>query len=497
MSSVSIIATREYRQIATTRGFWITLLLVPLAILASTLVTRLAAAPRDVVYTIVDMSGRYAASLDRRVEVDYQRRGLSEVAAYAQAWRIKPGPIAAAWSDGPSWYNDDRIDRFIAMGGVEAAGRAVNAHRPHGAPEFLTPQRMYRDVALPSGLDDGDPVAFGAVLNRLFQTNIPTPSGPRTLALAIYIPKDFGAGSSPVRMWTNGSSVTPLIDTMREELARAARRDALGHDGLSTEETYRVERLAVPMQVIDPPAGGGRDGLIIRSIVPLALVYLLLVTMMTTGGMLLQGMIEERSNKLLESLLACVSPSELMYGKLVGLGAVGLTIILFWAACAIAAVSTSAGIVTTILRPSLSALDQPWIVAALIFYFLSGYLIISMIYLAIGSVCSSIQEAQAFLMPVMVVITLPVLALVTTSVSNPGSMFAKVMSWIPIYTPFAMLARLVTGVTMSEVQGTAALVLGFIWLESILLGRLFEANLLNTGQPPTLVSVIRMMGRRS
>ena len=82
------------------------------------------------------------------------------------------------------------------------------------------------------------------------------------------------------------------------------------------------------MAVTAPPQGGGRSQMMVRSIVPLALVYLLLTAALITGGMMLQGVIEERSNRLLEAVLACVEPRELMDGKLIGLGAVGLTIML-------------------------------------------------------------------------------------------------------------------------------------------------------------------------
>jgi ABC-2 type transport system permease protein len=67
------------------------------------------------------------------------------------------------------------------------------------------------------------------------------------------------------------------------------------------------------------------------------------------------------------------------------------------------------------------------------------------------------------------------------------------MSWIPLYTPFAMLARLGSGVTLVEILGTGLLLAVFVSLELVLLGRVFRASLLHTGQPPKLGTFLKLM----
>jgi ABC-2 type transport system permease protein len=70
------------------------------------------------------------------------------------------------------------------------------------------------------------------------------------------------------------------------------------------------------------------------------------------------------------------------------------------------------------------------------------------------------------------------------------------LSWIPIYTPFAMLARLGSGVQAWEVLGSGALLFAFLALEFSLIGRIFESNILSTGQPPTWNAIARMVLRK-
>ena len=124
-----------------------------------------------------------------------------------------------------------------------------------------------------------------------------------------------------------------------------------------------------------------------------------------------------------------------------------------------------------------------WIVVAMIFYFLSGYLILSMVFLAIGSLSDSMQDAQSYLMPVLLGVMLPVFIMMQASLTDSDSLLTQILSWVPLYTPFAMLARLATGVSLVEVAGTSVLLVGFIALELLFLGRLFQASVLGAGKP--------------
>jgi ABC-type Na+ efflux pump permease subunit len=184
-----------------------------------------------------------------------------------------------------------------------------------------------------------------------------------------------------------------------------------------------------------------------------------------------------------------------MTGKLIGLGAVGLTIVAAWIGCALLAAFSIDGAVADYLRPSLAGLNQPWMIPVMAFYFFCGYLMLAMLYLTIGALSDSMQDAQAYLMPVMMAVLLPVMMLVSSIMQNPSGFLPQAMSWIPLYTPFAMLARLGSGVTLAEIAGTGLLLAVFVTLEFILLGRVFRASLLNSGQPPRLGAFLKLMLR--
>ena len=491
-----LVAGREFRQIVATRGFWVMLLIVPLALGASVFATsRLAPSP-SVAYTLVDRSGAFAEQLEARLERDYQRQVLRELSTYVERWELASVDPQAPWAQRGSWLLDAEVERFVREGGADAAIVRLGPALPEGATEFEPPERRFYRVPPPEGVPTGEGAqAFGAALAPTLKEDVQTPEGEMPLALGIYIPEEFGATRAAAQVWTNGQFNNGLIETVREELTAMVRLDALQASGLSADEALRAQTLAAPMAVVEPPVGEERGIFATRSIIPIALMYLLLLTAMTTGSMMLQGLVEERSNKLLESVLACVRPSSLMNGKLVGLGGVGLAIIVVWAGCGVAAALSSTGTFADMLRTSFEGLEA-WMLPAMFFYFLAGYLIVSMLFLAIGTLSDSMQDAQAYLGPVLIVILMPVLILMQVSLRDSDSLFTQVLSWIPVYTPFAMLARLATGVSLVEVVGTTVLLIGFVALQLLLLGRLFEASVLSSGKP-TWREIAAMVGFKS
>jgi ABC-2 type transport system permease protein len=497
MRNILLVARREYRQVASRRGFVITLLALPLCFAISILASRFIHPPENNAYAIVDANGAYAAAVERRIELNYQRQVLSALSAYVEKWKLASADPAAPWARPQGWYGDAETEAFVAKGGLPAALREIAPRLPAEAPKFEAPTRKLVRIDLPAGVPtDAGPDHLGAALGPYLKGDVATPAGKRPLALVVYIPKGFGAPGASARMWTNGSDHAALIETVRAELTRALRLKALQAGGFSEAGAAQVDGLSAPITVAQAPVGDRRDQVVIRSAVPLALVYLLLITTITTGSMMLQGVIEERSNKLLEAVLACVKPAELMYGKLLGLGAIGLTIVLVWGGCAVGAGLAFKDFAADVLVPSMRSLDQPWMIAALLFYFLSGYLIVSMAFLTIGSVSNSMQDAQAFLMPVMMALMLPVVLMMNSALLNPGGPLPRVMSWIPVYTPFAMLARLNGGISVAEVAATGVLLVAFVALEFVMLGRVFRSNLLNAGQPPKLAGLFRLMIQR-
>jgi ABC-type Na+ efflux pump permease subunit len=246
-----------------------------------------------------------------------------------------------------------------------------------------------------------------------------------------------------------------------------------------------------------PPGGGARETLLVRSIVPMALAYVLMMSLMLSGSWMLQGSVEERSNKLIESLLACISPEELMYGKLLGGLSVGMMMLAVWAGCAGIAAFATQGIIADLIRPALAPVSSPGIIAAIVFFFVAGYVGISALFVAIGSMVDSMSEAQGYMMPVMFLILLPITVLLQAIVAGNDGPMVQVLTWVPLWTPFAVLARLGLGIAAWELIGAGLVLAAAIAIELVLIARLFRESLLASGQKPTLAALVQRLRRPS
>jgi ABC-2 type transport system permease protein len=282
---------------------------------------------------------------------------------------------------------------------------------------------------------------------------------------------------------------------VQEVLTRDLRTRFLAGQGVSPEAAQTASTIAPALEISTPPPGGGaRESMLVRSILPLAAAYLLMISLMLSGSWMLQGTVEERSNKLLETVLACISPEELMYGKLLGTAGVGLFMIAVWTGCGLFAAYATKGAIADFIRPALDPLSSPGIILAMIYFFVVGYLAIAILFLAIGAMSDSMRDAQGYLMPVLLVIILPISILMQSVLAgNSGGAMMEVLTWVPIWTSFAVLARLGLGIPTWEVIATGATLAVFTTVELILLARLFRASLLAQGQRPNLGQVIARM----
>ena len=490
MRAVLLVAWREFRQVVRTRGFWISLLVLPLALGVTYLGQRLGGSSGGTAYMLVDGTGRYGAAIRQRLEINHQRQVLIELSRYEARW------LGQGRAEPRRWFSESEVAAFIDAGGAPARLRIVKARLPEAAEPFLAPSPTVAEAAPPRSLAlAGDAAEVEAAIGAFIGEQTATAHGRRRLTTVVYIPPQFGQAPAPVRVWTRGIPSARVLEVVRSELARQLRRQALAESGVGEERIATIEGLQAPVLVTSAPSRRAAR-MTAGSILPLGAAYLLLMSMLMSGSLLLQGVMEERSNRLLEAVLACVTPAQLMYGKLLGLGAVGLIMIGVWAGCAALAAASVEGPVGEIIKAATPASGGGWLLAAVLFYFFAGQVMYATLFLAVGSMSDSMQDAQGYLTPIMLTVLLPFMLLMGQMVRNPDGFLPTVLPWIPIYTPFAMLARMGQGVSVAEAVGTSVLLVGFIALELLLLGRLFRRNLLRTGQPPKLGELARLMMAR-
>src|SRR5207344_393844 len=134
---------------------------------------------------------------------------------------------------------------------------------------------------------------------------------------------------------------------------------------------------------------------IVASYLPVAMAILLFIVSMMNASVLLQGVIEEKSSRMIEVLLSCATPRQILTGKLVGVIAVSLVTIVAWALMLTALMLFATDNAVTMIATGAAAVLDVHLLPLLIVYFLCQILIYGAIFLGIGSMASSLADAQA------------------------------------------------------------------------------------------------------
>ncbi|MEJ0027376.1 MAG: ABC transporter permease [Rhizomicrobium sp.] len=253
--------------------------------------------------------------------------------------------------------------------------------------------------------------------------------------------------------------------------------------------------VSVDLQSRNPERAAPVDS-IVASSVPIALAIILFVVSVMNSSVLLQGVVEEKSTRMIEVLLSCATPREITSGKLIGVIAVALTTLLIWALVLFALMAlASHGTVTTVLA-SLKAIAGIDTLPFLLVFFLCGLLIYGSLFLAIGSMASSLADAQSLLGPAMLILMLPNV-MIAGVMHDPNGAFATALTWIPIYTPFFMMLRIASHPPAWQLWGAVALALATTVLMVLWTGRVFATHVLTTERPPALGALLRGLLRRT
>ncbi len=484
--NVLLVAIREFRQVAAMKSFWLTLLLIPAALAIGPIFTRALDEDEAARVVVIDRAGGGAAdAVEQRFGMEDDRRTLRALSRYVRRHSLESADPQAPWTQHDRWYTDADVAAYRQAGGVDAAVGKIDRVRAEETPEFDPPAAEYSFARANAALASAKGEALQEQADALLDADSDAGDG-KAADLVLLIGEGYPEDPT-VRLWSKDQPRASFVATLREVLTADLQQRLLTSQGLSQESALAIQTAAPAIAVTTPPPGGGaREAMLIRSIVPLALSYILMMSLMLSGSWMLQGSVEERSNKLLESLLACIRPEELMYGKLLGALAVGLSMITVWVGFAVAAAFLTQGAIADMIRPALAPITSPDAIIAMIFFFVAGYVAISIIFVAIGALADSMSEAQGYLMPVLLGILLPITLLLNTIVAGKDGLMVQLLTWIPLWTPFAVLARLGSGIEWWEMVGAGLLLAAFVALEVIFLGRLFRASLLATGQKPGL-----------
>ena len=224
-------------------------------------------------------------------------------------------------------------------------------------------------------------------------------------------------------------------------------------------------------------------------IIPFALSILLVMTIFVSSGYLLRGVAEEKTSRVIEIILSSVTARELLAGKVLGLGALGLTQVMVWILSAFALSGGAAGLLGVVIP----LLTRPEVFILGVVYYLLGFLVYAVLMGAVGSLGTTMQESQQLAGLFSLTAFLPMM-LSGFIFSNPNMTLARAFSWFPLTAPTMMLLRLpMVEVPLIDIVGSIGMLIltipAVLWAG----GKVFRMGLLMYGKRPGVRQVWRAL----
>ena len=457
--SIYLVARRDYLGYVQAWGFWLGLLLTPLLLTAGIMAPGWAENSQPTrYYTVVETGNAFSAAL--RAEVDETRAATA---------RLSLDPASVVGGSDPN----EALTTFNEA--MDEGASVEDALARAGAPAIELPQAGFVYVAPPARTQEAlTPYLLG-------DSQIETPDGPQPLFAAIFVPD----GAGEIEYWSENVTSDTLLRRAQSAEQTLAERRVFEAAGVNPALLRQAEQHTRPIteRRARPASAEAGSQVTMDDRAPfyasVLMAFMLWFLIFSVVNYLLMGTIEERSNKIFDSLLTSVKLPHMLAGKLLAVLAVALTLRGVWAiGTAIMAPAFGDMIDPGIRGPLFTVLgsvgDLQLLIPALLSFVL-GYLMYGAIFLALGSLCDTIQEAQTLMTPLIVMLMVPMF-MITVAISDPESPIISVMSWVPVFTPFLLILRIPTVLPFWEITGLLVLMIASSLLVLWLAARVYMAG---------------------
>ena len=397
------------------------------------------------------------------------------------------------------------LSAFLAVRGATDAGeerRLIGVADPAGLIGDLLIEEFLADSLDAVRAADMEPVSVDEARTRLSGSSydlllmIPRSDGRRSAEMPGATPDaDEGEGDDERTTLLARASVPSVIEgSVRGALQRASVRARLRSIGVeSIDPGALLQRTS--FDVINVTESGEARSQDIYRALSFGIAFFFYFILLIYGQMIVRAILEEKQSDIVEIMVSSLRPWELMLGKIVGVGAVGIAQMAVWALVfALAAVYGLTAGASTLAEAGIdiASIPIPWGTLVLMFFFLVfGYLLYAGMFAGAGATISNEHDAQQVMLPITMLIILPFIA-TQGVIQSPNAGWGVILSLVPFFSPLVMPARLfATSVPVWQWLVSLVLlgvfVLGAAWVA----GRIFRVGILMKGQRANLPQVLR------
>ncbi len=328
---------------------------------------------------------------------------------------------------------------------------------------FLEPEQnfiQYRDIeAAKQALIDGNTSSFFVVRKDYFNTS----------RITIY---------SKDRSFFSSAPTKTLKDFLMKNILRYG--NVSGEIAEKIKNPMATEKVTIDEQGNIKEKKSGIGGFLL----PYALAMLLILGIMTSSGYLMQGIVEEKESRTGELLLSSISADQLLKGKILGYGSVGLLQIGIWILVGLIMIFNSP------LAGLFVGIEISWVFALAILYFILGYFLFAVSIACAASISTSTREAQQTSMIFTMFAIIPMM-FAQFIMMAPNSIVAKVLTYFPYTSPFITMMRLpLVEVPFYEIALSIAILIISVGLVTKLSGKIFRMGMLRYGKRASLRDIM-------
>jgi ABC-2 type transport system permease protein len=311
--------------------------------------------------------------------------------------------------------------------------------------------------------------------------------------LVLYIPVNK---KDTVRVFSKKKTTLALSDDIQQQLNDITSGASLVKAGIDTARLHQIKS-NIQVSAKEITDTGDKDASIGAAYaLGFAGAILIYMSLFIYGSQVMRGVIEEKTSRIIEVIISSVKPFQLMMGKIVGVGLVGLTQFVLWIGLS-ALISYYAGHNTTGPQSPVYSFvknmgaNVGYELSIFLFYWLTGYLFYSALFAAVGSAVDSETETQQFMFP----ITLPLLFTYILSVSYlfqaPDSPLAVWLSIIPLSAPVAMMVRIPFGVPGWQLALSMFLMVAGFLFTTYVAARIYRVGILMYGKKASYKELVK------
>ena len=256
--------------------------------------------------------------------------------------------------------------------------------------------------------------------------------------------------------------------------------------------------------------------------IAMALSVLIYLSLFLYGAQVMRGIIEEKSNRIIEVIISSVKPFQLMMGKIIGIGLVGITQFILWIILSFGLIAIASntlidknefqkemmqnspegteiasGSIMSEINTAMEAVNIPELLISFFLFFIGGYMLYSALFAAVGSAVDNETEANQFTMPITTPLLLAYILSFGVLVNNPHGPIAVWLSFIPLTSPIAMLVRIPFGVPTWQIALSFILLVGGFVFTTWFAARIYRIGILMYGKKASFKELIKWFRYKS